>query len=227
LGGGLFICFLCCVFLAKQDRKRLTMEINYELDDTIKEVYDKFLTYFSDAAKSNKIWQIIHSQSTHDWKRNAGAGKLVNRVSVRGIYTNKRPASYFKTNVQIPSLQLKGTELYFFPERLVVKKSGQFAAVFYKNLNIDKHSSRFIEEEGVPSDAQIVDYTWKFVNKNGGPDRRFNNNRQLPICYYSYYSFTSSSGIYETICTSRNGAFDNFSQFVTAIGQFQRKMQLN
>lgn len=42
-------------------------------------------------------------------------------------------------------------------------------------------SARFIEEETPPADAAVVDQTWRQVNRKGGPDRRFNNNRELPI----------------------------------------------
>jgi hypothetical protein len=60
---------------------------------------------------------------------------------------------------------------------------------------VENRSIRFIDEDSVPSDAVVVDRTWKFVNKNGGPDRRFNGNRELPICAYGEMSFRSESGM--------------------------------
>lgn len=30
----------------------------------------------------------------------------------------------------------------------------------------------------------LIGSTWQYVNKSGGPDRRFKNNRQLPIVEY-------------------------------------------
>jgi hypothetical protein len=53
---------------------------------------------------------------------------------------------------------------------------------------------RFIEDEGVPGDAKMVGETWRYVNKKGGPDRRFSNNRQLPILLYLNMHLTSASG---------------------------------
>lgn len=47
---------------------------------------------------------------------------------------------------------------------------------------------------GVPKDTQIIDYTWQFVNKNGSPDRRYNN-RKLPVCLYSQINITSPEGL--------------------------------
>lgn len=55
--------------------------------------------------------------------------------------------------------------------------------------------TRFIEDQGVPPDSHVVDYTWRFVNKKGGPDRRFNNNRQIPIAQYGFLQLQSQTGM--------------------------------
>ncbi|MFP3435632.1 hypothetical protein SB781_38380, partial [Paraburkholderia sp. SIMBA_061] len=60
----------------------------------------------------------------------------------------------------------------------------------YSDLNVRWQDSRFIETEHVPGDARIVDHTWAHPNKSGGPDRRFKNNRQIPICLYEAMHFT-------------------------------------
>lgn len=68
-------------------------------------------------------------------------------------------------------------------------------AIGYSNLQISQGFTRFIEEESVPFDAVIVDRTWRFLNKSGGPDRRFSNNRQLPILQLGVLALMSSSGL--------------------------------
>lgn len=127
---------------------------------------------------------------------------------------NQAPLRSFITNVAIPYLKLSNLEFFFLPERLLVKRGGTFAAVFYKNMRISGATTRFIEDEGVPRDAQVVDHTWRFVNKSGGPDRRFNNNRRLPVCAYSEYTLSSDTGVYEVITTSKQGAMDAFAGFL-------------
>jgi hypothetical protein len=72
----------------------------------------------------------------------------------------------------------------------------------------------------------FADRYWKYLNKNGSPDKRFNNNRQLPICLYSEYTLSSDTGVYEIITTSMPGAFDDFAHFLQAIGRFQEKWTL-
>jgi hypothetical protein len=69
--------------------------------------------------------------------------------------------------------------------------------VSYGDLQTAAGIRRFIEDDFVPADSVQVGTTWRFVNKRGGPDRRFNNNRQLPIMQYGELSLRSSSGLNE------------------------------
>lgn len=57
-------------------------------------------------------------------------------------------------------------------------------ACSYENLEIRTGTTNFIETDPVPKDATIIRYTWQFVNKDGSADRRYANNRQLPVCQY-------------------------------------------
>jgi hypothetical protein len=43
------------------------------------------------------------------------------------------------------------------------------------------------------------------VNKKGGPDRRFNDNPQIPIVLYEEILLTSKSGVQELFQASRTG----------------------
>jgi hypothetical protein len=214
-----------CAYLLKKDRDRKTLEINYSIDEDIKRVHDEFLLSFKEFSTTKKVWQKLMTHRTDNFKYNSGASELISRTRVSAMYNHKPPSSFLKTNISIPCIQLKNTELYFFPERLILKRGNKFGASFYKNITIQKSSVRFIEEESVPGDATIVDHTWKYVNKSGGPDRRFSNNRQIPICLYTDYEFYSEKGIHEVITTSKAGGMDSFSDFIKLIGGFQESLQ--
>jgi len=90
-------------------------------------------------------------------------------------------------------------------------------AVSYPNLNISVESTRFIEDGSVPRDARVVDRTWQYVNKRGGPDNRFKDNRELPIVLYEDIHFTSNTGLNERIEISRVGNGDNFEGSISAL----------
>lgn len=226
LGGVLILFTGLIIWLKRLDKERYEVKIHYEMDEGFQQIYSQFETHFGTFSRSVKIWQYLNRQPTGDFKHNGGAGQVIKRTPAREIYSNQAPLPHFVTNVAIPCLKLSNLEFYFLPERLLVKRGSTFAAVFYKNLRIDGFTTRFIEDEGVPRDAQIVDYTWRYVNKKGGPDRRFNNNRQLPICAYSEYKLTSDTGIYEVLTTSKKGAMDELAVFLAGIGKLQSQMSL-
>ena len=209
------------------DKERFEMEIHYEMDSNIRLIHDKFISHFAELTQSSKKWQYLHASSTNDYKRTGGASKLINRIPIVSILTDQKPIRFFVTNVNIPHIKLRNTELYFLPERLLIKRDNKFAAVFYQNMSISGNTMRFIEEEGAPRDAVVVGQTWKYLNKKGGPDKRFNNNRQIPICQYSEYTIKSETGVYEIITTSKIGALDNFASLLSQIGSLQSSMQLN
>lgn len=220
-------CFTAfCILLYRKDKKRMYIEINYEFDERIKAVYDCFLNHFNEITTCSKLWQYIYSKRTNDYKYTSGAGISVIRVGVKSTSLDKKPAKFFKTNIKVPYIRLKNADFYFFPERLLVRQGNKFASVFYKHLAIKGSATRFIEDQGVPPDAKVIDYTWRYLNKNGSPDRRFKNNFKIPICQYSEYELTSNTGVNEVIVTSREGALDGFANFLTEIGHFQNKMNI-
>ena len=114
------------------------------------------------------------------------------------------------TNVNILSAKLDGGKrsLLFFPDRLLITQGKDVGAVDYSRLHVAWDSSRFIEEPPAPVDAKVLDHTWQYVNKDGGPDKRFKNNRQYPVCSYNQLRLSSSRGLDVRFQASRAGTFD-------------------
>ncbi len=223
----LLIFFPLIWWLRQEDRRRLWLDLHYDMDPQFQRMYQDFSAHFAHFAGSARIWQYLNRHQVSDRKRHGGAGQLIKRSTVSRVAAHEMPLPYFSTNVKVPYLRLSHLELYFLPERLLLKRGGSFAAIFYKNLRVSSSTTRFIEDESLPRDAQVVDRTWLYVNKQGGPDRRFRNNRQLPVCNYSQYTLTSDTGIHEVIATSKPGAMDAFAGLLLHIGVLQSGMPIN
>lgn len=93
----------------------------------------------------------------------------------------------------------------FFPDRLFIFETNGVGAVSYSKLTIRSADTPFIEEQGVPRDAKVVDRTWQYVNKSGGPGRRFKDNKELPVALCEEMSLESDSGLNEVIQISQLG----------------------
>jgi hypothetical protein len=78
---------------------------------------------------------------------------------------------------------------------VILWEQGTYGAIGYDDFRVEQTFTRFIEGERLPADATVVDRTWRYVNKGGGPDRRFNNNVQLPVAQYGVLVLSSSRGV--------------------------------
>lgn len=191
------------VFAAYQfDLLKKTVVIMYDFDTETENAYQRLHDCVLQLASCGGKWNITARGNVSDPKYHAGAGQVVNRTQIT-VGTGEPP--YFRTNISVPLIRLGARTLYFFPERLLVFSHDGVGAVGFGDFGIAVSDKRFIEEEFLPQDAQVVDHTWRYVNKDGGPDRRFKDNRQLPICLYEELWLKSSSGLNEIIQISRTG----------------------
>ena len=87
-----------------------------------------------------------------------------------------------------------------------------FGLVDIRSVTLDYNSVSFIEEETVPTDAELIGHTWKKANKDGSPDRRFANNYQIPILKYGDIRFTSRSGLNEAYMISNERLARGFAE---------------
>lgn len=196
-------------YFFNKDVKRKTVTVIYELDKEIKEPYLKMNNGFHALTKSHRIWRIETKENTDDWKRNAGASSIVNRKTFQ---INKELPPFFDSNLTPFNFNLDNKKYYFFPDRILVYQGKEVGMVRYSELEVSSASTRFIEDDGVPDDSEIVTYTWRFVNKDGGPDRRFNSNRQIPIVLYSEIDLQSYSGLHLKFHASNMEVGETFSK---------------
>jgi hypothetical protein len=200
---GFFVAAITAITLASYlDKNRKTVVIFYDLESKAASAFCGVLEALSALRECGRVRHITAQGASEDPKYHAGAGTLVKYQGVT-ISTSKVP--FLVTNLDIPRMVLGKLELVFLPDRLVVLQADEVGAVQYADLSLDIRQVRFIESDSVPSDAQVVDQTWQFVNKKGGPDRRFSNNRQLPVALYEEIGFRSSSGLNELVQASKVG----------------------
>lgn len=177
------------------DKQRRTVVIVYDLADHFLRSYEHFAKALEELGTADRIWNIESAGHTNDWKRNAGAGTLLNRKSARIGYGLP---SIVKTNVSVPAIIGGKQNIYFFPDVAIVSDGNKFGAIAHHDIHLLWSDSYFLETESVPRDARVEGYSWQYVNKNGSPDRRFNNNRQIPRCCYQQMGL-QSSGIFRKI----------------------------
>jgi hypothetical protein len=164
----------------------------YDLDDATRTSFEQLYRSFLKFSDCSSVWHIGAQGRVYDKKYHAGANQVVSRKNV-SIDVHDPP--YVKSNISPIPVPVGNRSLYLFPDRILIFDGIDVGAIAYSELHLDINPTRFIEDGRVPRDAGIVGSTWRFVNKDGGPDERFNNNRQLPICLYEEIHLNSSDNV--------------------------------
>ena len=77
-------------------------------------------------------------------------------------------------------------DLYFMPDHVLVFDGANMGGVNYGNLEVSTETE-VTQARGLAKrtrDAKVVGKTYRFVNKDGSPDQRFNNNSEIPLLEY-------------------------------------------
>ena len=175
------------------------IDLEYEIDEDQKPVVAQRMDPMLRVTTSKKVWRIVQSNKVINTKYSAGANNTVKRVLCK---TSQKSPFPFKTNLPVASFKMGKENLIFFPDKLLIIQGRKIGALNYSDITASASTTRFIEDEAVPKDARVVGQTWKYVNKSGGPDMRFKNNKQIPICLYGKLHLQSLSGLNTVIMFS-------------------------
>lgn len=197
------------------DTYRRTCVLFYDLDPDALRAYEDAVRAFDGLMGCAMKWHVAAGGAVQDlttWKRNAGASHLVNKKPTTLEF--KLPQA-ISSNITPPALHVGKQVIYFLPDVALMDDGSRVGAIPYSKLRVVWQDSNFIEEGPVPGDAQIIRHTWKHPNKSGGPDRRFSNNREIPVCRYEAMHLSSASGVNELVEFSRVGLAAPFAQALT------------
>lgn len=190
------------------DISRKSVVLFYDFDEIKENEYKNSVENFEIFSNVKKIWNINSQIKNTDHKRNAGASNLITRENAN---CKLEPPSFIKCNIPVPTFYFKKRILCFLPDKLLILTNSNVASIEYKDIQVSISTTQFIEGDNVPKDANIVDYTWQYVNKSGGPDKRFKDNKKIPICEYEVIDLNSNTGLQEKIHASKVGLFKGFS----------------
>ena len=194
----LFGGFLLLTYKIYRDKTQL-IKLQYQFNSEEQAYFDSFNKFFCVIAACNKLWLIKSKYTNVDTKRNAGVDSAIERIPVD--FSQKTPY-YLLTNVSCNCLTVGDNEFYFLPNMVLIESKKQTSISSLEDFNFSFEDTIFVEQEALPNDSEIVDYTWQYVNKNGEPDKRFKDNPQYPKCKYSLIKIENEIGINLSIMAS-------------------------
>ncbi len=156
------------------------------LSDSELEQYRALSEAFTKLASSDKIWNIISSKSNTEKKSSVGI--VVDRKE-----TTLQSAPFLNLAVgelAIPHfIDSDGNDVYIYPRFVIIDKgASDFSVMPISVASVISIWQNFIVEDTPPKDAKFLNYTWRYVNKNGQPDARYSNNPKLSVYRYANLS---------------------------------------
>ena len=151
--------FLTIPWARWRDRGAITTNLIYLVPDggLGENMQEGVRKLFQTFAGTHATWCIDTQHHHGDWKRNGGAGRSVGRRRIRaGLAVPPR----IRTNALVGYLEIDHRRYYFFPDRILAYLSRGVESVSYDKLSVAAGTTRFVESESVPADAQVVGQTW-------------------------------------------------------------------
>jgi hypothetical protein len=166
---------------------------------------------FKELMCSEKIWDVTYSEEVDKVKARTTAQTAIKRTLIK---KTARDNDILKSD--LPYLFLpnaNGPDLFFYPTFLLFLKNNEEFGIFDLNdINTVMKLSRYIEEENMPNDTEIIEHTWKKSNKDGSMDKRFKGNYQIPIVKYGEITLKSENKLEESFMFSNPKAFEEFAK---------------
>lgn len=192
LNPGLLVVPLIGIILKIVAHTKGAVHLEYDFDSEKGDEHNRRIGAWIILAEGDKEWQVITETHNTNTKVNAGASRSLNRKTCE---IKKGTPFYVKANVDVIQVKLQKEMLLILPDKVFIIRGTKVGAESYDKVQISISSTNFVESNPVPKDAQVIGHTWQYVNKNGTPDRRYSNNKQLPVCLYGVVRLTSPSGI--------------------------------
>jgi uncharacterized tellurite resistance protein B-like protein len=198
---------------SSESKRRRRVAVRYRLDPAAGLAFDSITNGVSWLAGSAAVWRVTHEEALV---------RPANTTSVTRAAASIRCESEIAnvlTNITVPSIAAAGETLLFFPEGLVIRDgSSRFIDVPYSKIRVELDSMRFSETGEMPRDARQVGNAWLYANKDGSPDRRRANNRDLPVLDYARVTLTwRDSGC--VLLVSNNEAARRFVNALARLAQ--------
>lgn len=180
------------------------VDMDYELDAETKANFENYCAAWGIVNTSRGKWQKITSTVVTDKKYHSGANNV---VDLKPLTITHRLPMFMRTNVNAYCINMHSEKLIVLPDKLIIIRNGRIGAINYDDINIS-YTKQNIIGGTICSDSEVVGHTWKYVNRNGAPDKRFSDNKRLNICSCGEIVMTSDSGLRVIIVLSNNKIID-------------------
>ena len=186
-----------------------SVPLGIDMDDDIEGAYAQLLSAFEDLASSQYIWDITSASDVDKIKLRSVASSAITRTRTR--FTFAHVPGIDSDSPAFHLVNANGADIYIYPGFFVMYENPErLGVVELSKLRVNFERTGFLEQEKMPKDSTKISEVWERTNKDGSRDKRFSENRLLPVMEYGEITFKTKTGIHEKYMISNCQYADNF-----------------
>lgn len=189
------------------------IQLNYSFDDDSEQCITakKKIESWKILKGCQQIWYIDTIGKTASSKNSGGATTAYNRIPA---LLNFRLPYYLRSNIHLPVIRMKKAKetVIILPDSILLIKGKRVGAVKYESLNVDIYALGEICDQAPASDCKFSKTVWLYTNKDGSPDKRHKDNRQLPVYEIGRIDISSPNGLDIRLAFSNIDLLEKFKQ---------------
>ena len=188
-----------------------------EIDGDCRRAQQRCLRAFEALSQCSGVWDITSASDVDQIRSRSATSMSVERVSTRVV--RKELPGITSPDPPMVFLNRNGADIYIYPCFFVMFESpSRLGILDLADLELTYEATHFIETDAVPPDALKVGDAWEKSNKDGSRDKRYKENRRLPVMKYGEITFRSDSGVCEKYLISDANKAE---EFVEALEEFK------
>ena len=166
-----------------------TIKIDYDFTDEAAKELSQTNKLLEGIMESDDVWLVTQAEELSE---ETGADmKILFRTSINFYKGNDE----IETNAETFTLDATNCKFIFLPDSIVIKEGRSVNAINFKDIDINLGKMTFQEEQTPAKDATVLGKTYEHTNKDGSPDRRYKENREVYQVEYGFLSLYNSTGL--------------------------------
>lgn len=164
----------------KLDISRRHVQFQYRFTEAGQAAFDNINSALNAISKSGQNLVFTGRRHFDDTRYSGGAKDLPEFDRIDWNWTQP---PLLDLDFKVWQLKLLNRELFFMPDHILVFAGSETGAVPYSSFSVecDSEDTQARDKIRVTKDTKVVGSTWRFVNEDGTPDKRFNANVKVPI----------------------------------------------
>lgn len=154
------------------------VRLHYTFDSVSQDIEASRVAIMEALEKADSLRQVVVTKEAGAGKTFAGANLY---SSGRNVQATRASSQFLQTNAPCWKIDAYQGTFYILPDRALLRMSNGWGIVNYDGLDCEIGTVKAAVEVA-PPDAQIVDYTWRYVNPDGSPNSAYKENPKIPIC---------------------------------------------